>query len=262
MKQYKNFFTISIVILSILVITSCKKNNNPPNPSTNSALIATIVQYSPSGSSTTDSTRTTIEYNGDNTINYYDIVTVGGTSHIMFSYQSGLIIKTQTEIGTPIFIRDSIIVNPVGLPIAKYTQSHLDSNYDLYLVTLYSYNSLNQLQQTVYSNFPIDSTTRPDTTVLSWNNGDLTNYGTPDDPNYFTNTYNNGIESQPGDYAFVANLLESGSVERPNDHLLVSFSDSTSQPDTYTYTFDGTNKIVKSLVISNGDSTISSFTYK
>ncbi|MEO6833936.1 MAG: hypothetical protein ABI378_14770 [Chitinophagaceae bacterium] len=209
-----------------------------------------------------DTSRTTIQYNSDSTINYYDFVAVGGTSHVVFSYHSGFIIKMRSEQGTGVFIRDSIIVSPIGLPIAKYTQSHLDSSYDVYLVTFYSYNSLNQLQQTVYSDFPVNASTPCDTTVFSWSNGDMVHYGGPADPNYFTNGYNTSIGSQPGDYAFDANLLEAGSVKRPNDYLLKSFSDPAGSPDTYTYTFDGTNKIVKSLVISNGDSTISSFTYK
>lgn len=216
----KNIITLLIVTAGCIFLSlSCSKKSS--NKQT--CQIVTVTDVVSSNTPTTynitydNSGRISTEETSDGSTSTSRVFTYIGSTEIMTS-TSGSATTT-----------DSIIINSDGLMAADYYTDPTTK-----AVTTYTYNGTECIKAVYVANGGA-----PQTTTLTWTNGDLTSLS--DGSNTSTYTYNTKTTVQ-GDYFQIVQLVNYGAVFIRNTHQVVAFQSGGSITN-FNYTYDNTGKI-------------------
>jgi len=223
-----------LLISIILILPSCKQNDNPAPVNTDK--IKTITTINNPGNFP-DTTTTTITYNSNGTIAYADETQYGNTLRTTYTYTTSYIVVNQNQTGSSDYVRDSFAINSNGIPTYHYETISLDPTYNTEEIFFYSSNG--QLAKTI-SSFP--NIGQIDTIFSTWSNGDLIQQVSTLGEHDMAYGFNTGIPCQPGDALFVNQLLALGYTQGLNDHLVTAMDPGADQA-TITYTYDSQNRI-------------------
>ena len=240
-QSMKYFF---ITILSFLFI-SCSKNNTSDTQPANDAKDSTCQITAVKMVSATDSFTTVLFYNSAGKL----IKTNDDAGTIsLYTYDGNRIFKSYSNVLPMI---DTTTVNNFG-----YITTFVHNTNSFILSNSFFYTSDTVLSYSVIRSPLI--TSPPDTTTYHFTDGDLTSFVT--NGITYNYTYYPDKSEQPGDFSIYYQMSQQSALAYSNKHLTKSYS-GNSFSEEYTYTFDGSGKILSLTVHSVNTQSSKTVTY-